>query len=227
MRTVLPGLSAIAAHPVKVIGTFFVLAIASAIVIPDELGWLSLTRMVTVVAGVTVIGVTAGAAGLRNRLPRRPKVPKRRIAKLERIGSQPPAQLHVPQSRCQICRRPLTNPRSQMDGVGPDCRGKYGTRPQFIPNPARAEWERRRFQALARQEREQALHDQQHHVALIEHDRLVRHWEVDCQTPANQARAGVVRVSTKTLIIDLGLVVSYVLSELVALGVNAAGLSLW
>jgi hypothetical protein len=227
MSVVLPPLSAIAANPVKIIGTFFAIATLSAIFIPDELGWIDTLRMVTVVTCVTVVAATAGTVGARNRSPRRPKAPKRKVAKLKRVGLRPKAQLHVSQSRCQICRRPLTNPRSQMDGVGPDCRRRYGPRPLLIPNPARTEWEQRRHQALARREKEQATFDQLYNAALLDHDRLVRNWQLQLQTPLNRARAGAVRVSTQVLTIDAGVIISFILSEMVALGVDAAGFSLW
>ncbi|MFS0699751.1 DUF6011 domain-containing protein [Cellulomonas sp. 179-A 4D5 NHS] len=219
LQFVLPSLRAISAHPVRVVGTFLVLSLLTAALVPDAWQLVEWLRAFTVVGTSTVL-VSAGAVRAANRLPRRPPAPRRRTARLRSPGRRPPTHLPLLVNRCVVCGRRLTDYTSQRTGVGPDCRARYGPQPQFRPNPAFREWERRRAALQREQEAEQREHDMAYSRAQAEHEIRVRAWEAEMATPRNQARAEVRTVARRTIGVDLGVVLSAVLSELVVAAVT-------
>jgi hypothetical protein len=215
LRGLLPAIQKLASNPLKVIGAFFVVTFVSALLIPD--GWepFKLLRYFTVIV-ILIVAISAAALWVANRRPSKPRSPRRRKARLRSPGLKPPQTIRVAVNRCMICNRPLTDPRSQIAGVGPDCRAKYGPRPQVAPNPAFAEWQQRHQQALATQQAEQAEYDRQYAIQLVEHEQKVRRWEAELVTPSGIAQREARNAATRTALIGLGMVGSYVLSEVTA-----------
>lgn len=79
-----------------------------------------------------------GALWRRNRC--RPIRPKPLHAPPVRIERAPPEWRIVLATRCRICNRALTNPRSMELGVGPDCYSNYGARSIQERNPHHGAW---------------------------------------------------------------------------------------
>ncbi len=221
LRFLLPSMTAISARPLKVIGTFLVTSLLGAMLAPDLWNSLELLRVFAFASTTTVLA-GAGAVRALNRLPRKPKEPKRRLAKLRSAGSRPSPVIPLLMSRCVICNRPLRDPQSMRAGVGPDCWRRYGAQPQYQPNPAYALWERRVEQLRREQQEEQRQYDVEHAREMARHQQQMRQWQAEMATPTNQARAQAQQVATHTVFVDLGVLTSFLLSDLVARAVAQA-----
>ncbi|MEW1959566.1 DUF6011 domain-containing protein [Kineococcus sp. NPDC059986] len=214
LRVLLPPLQAISRHPVRVIGTFVTVTLVTAAVLPDFWDYIELFRVVAVASTSTVL-VSAGAVRVTNRMPPKPKEPRRKTAKLRSPGKQPPQRIPLPVGRCVMCGRKLTNYSSQLAGVGPDCQARYGSRPQYQDNPAYFEWQRRMHTALQEQQAAQREHDRVYAAARATHAEQVRVWHRQLATPRNVVRRRARSVANRTIVVDVGVLLSYVFSELV------------
>ena len=213
LRVLVPPLRTIARHPVRVVGTFVVVTLVTAAVLPDFWDYVELFRVVAVVSTSTVL-VSAGAVRVSNRMPPKPKEPRRKTAKLRSPGKQPPQRIPLPVGRCVMCGRKLTNYSSQLAGVGPDCQARYGSRPQYQDNPAYFEWQRRMDVARREQQAAQREHDRAYAAARAAHVEQVRAWRAALATPRNVIRRRAQAVANRTIVVDAGVMLSYVLSEL-------------
>lgn len=224
LRVLLPPMAALSAHPARVIGTFLVLNVLSALFAPDWWDAVDGLKLGTVLTSTVVVGAASGAVGALNRGPRRPREPRRNVARPRAVRRQPPTRIPLAAHRCLICNRPLTDPRSMYNGVGPDCLRNYGARPQTQPNPAYPIWQQRVADARRKAEQAQHIYDREYAVAVSEHRARLRVWEVARARPENVARAHAHRVATRTVAVDAGVLISYGLSELVGQAVGQSGL---
>jgi len=226
VRVISPSARRVVAHPFKVVAVFLLVAVASGILIPDEIGWLELLRTFAIVGGIAVVATTAGIVAIRHRPPRKPRRPRRKVARLARVGGEPSATIPLRVESCTICGRRLTNLQSQLAGVGPDCGQRYGLRPQFQVNPAFTAWQYHRQRVLEEQSRTQVDYDTAHAHAMVNYEKELHLREMQLATPLAQARSRTYQVSRRTVVIDMGIAVSFLLSELITRIVNDAGLTI-
>lgn len=128
------------------------------------------------------------ALWIRHRDPRRPRSPRRPIAKRPRVPREPPRQVHEIAFKCVICGRPLTNPESMRARVGSTCIKRYGPRFKLIQNPDHVMWRRLVAAAEAERATQQTRLDADFERAMSAHDKDARAWAAEVATPAGQER---------------------------------------
>lgn len=106
----------------------------------------------------TASGIRAPEQSLSRRLGRgtngqrlgpRPRKPRRKKVRKQRVGFAPPTTIWDLADRCVKCGRPLTDPRSRQARVGTKCIRVWGSQARKIPNPAHSLWVTRKSRAEA------------------------------------------------------------------------------
>lgn len=223
LRFLLPSLTAISSRPVPVIASFLALSLLSAVLAPGIWDSLELLRTLGLATSTTVLA-GAGAVTVLNRRPPKPREPRRVLAQPRSAGRQPPPTLPLLMQRCVICNRPLKDPVSMRTGVGPDCRTRYGARPQYRPNPEFALWQHRAEQLRRDHGLEQRALAQGHANAVRAHQQQLRAWEAELASPNGAARAEAQSAATRAIGIDVGVIAAFALSDAIGRAAIQAGL---
>jgi predicted nucleic acid-binding protein len=128
------------------------------------------------------------ALWFRHQDPRRPRPPRRRIAKRSRVPREPQRQIHEIAHNCVICGGPLTNHESMRARVGSTCIKRYGPRFKLIENPDHRAW--RQVVAAAETERgaEQSRLDARFERSVALHWHQERAWVAEAASTAGRER---------------------------------------
>lgn len=125
----------------------------------------------------------------QNRLPPQPTAPLPREPQMRRVPPEPDATVREPSAYCEICRRPLTNPDSQLKRVGMECIKTHGPRYRYVPNPAHVVWRAEVSSAEVELAAERARARVEHDRALAKYHRDLDSWASLMRAPENVERA--------------------------------------